>query len=145
MADRRKAVALSGDDRVWLLPIFCLIFIRDVFSWSCKENLLRTAYMDGMVRASLSERCEQEVADLGKCTQYFFNERQAQQGLQEFLVKVRAWLQLILHSMIFLPLSRICAPSELNFLYIMFYQSLSNSLSLISLWKYDMDMWSNWV
>lgn len=46
--------------------------------------------MDGMVRASLSERCEQEVADLGKCTQYFFNERQAQQGLQEFLVKVRA-------------------------------------------------------
>lgn len=51
--------------------------------------------MDGMVRASLSERCQQEVADLEKCTQFFFNERQAQQGLQEFLVNVRARLKLI--------------------------------------------------
>ena len=53
--------------------------------YRCKEDLLRTAHVDAMVRASLSVRCKEEVPDLDKWTGLYFGEWQDQQGLKEFL------------------------------------------------------------
>lgn len=57
-----------------------------ICNYRCKEDLLRTAHVDAMVRASLSARCREKVPDLEKWTGLFFGEWQEQQGLTEFLV-----------------------------------------------------------
>jgi hypothetical protein len=51
----------------------------------CKEDLLRTAYVDGMVRASQSQQCQREVADLRKWTQVFFGQWHDKLCLHDFL------------------------------------------------------------
>lgn len=70
-----------------MIALFLICIIGHYFLYGrCKEELLLTAYPDGMMRAHYSKRCQRDAPDCKKWTEAFFQKRSDQEFL---LSKIR--------------------------------------------------------